>query len=351
LTDLKKVEEAYNLNVTNIQSELRRLETLITTDEQIFETKQNELGTDIDARWKAMSQLLDDRIHAVEARLNVNEARIDAGSIGLEDTIKDTNISFYELRSRVSQTEDLIECSSQAQKDFASKVDASTAQLTNTIKSDNAQQCLNFQELEKKVNEELSIIKMRSEEIRKETMHEYLLAHNNLDRSLSARHEACIATSSQQVMNTGAAIKSENERRLLDFEQRISEVSRGLQTERNNHSKWMEEERAAFKKSHEEHMRCVEMERDARLRQATELRADLMQLISKDREERIVDTAERRSDAAKRQALTNTLGSSAPGNVQASALNCNVFGSNTAETPSMAPSPTLDMLLRSMKAK
>merc|ERR1712137_1358880 len=103
------------------------------------------------------------------------------------------------------------------------------------------------------------------------------------DRSLSARHEACIATSSQQVINTAAAIKSENERTLLGFEQRINELSKGLQLERNNHSKWMEEERAAFKKSHEEHMRCVERERDARLRKATELRADLMQLISKDR--------------------------------------------------------------------
>merc|ERR1712137_1412117 len=191
--------------------------------------------------------------------------------------------------------------------------------------SDNIQHCLNFQELERKVMEALAAIKMRSEEIKKETMHEYHLAHNNLDRSLSARHEACIATSSQQVINTAAAIKSENERTLLGFEQRINELSKGLQLERNNHSKWMEEERAAFKKSHEEHMRCVEMERDARLRKATELRADLMQLISKDREERIVDTAERRSDTAKRQALTNTLGSSVPGNVQASALNGNVW--------------------------
>merc|ERR1711945_39924 len=242
---------------------------------------------------------------------------------------------------------DLIECSSQAQKDFASKVDASTAQ-----------QCLNFQELERKVNEELSIIKMRSEEIRKETMHEYQLAHNNLDRSLSARHEACIATSSQQVMNTAAAIKTENERRLLDFEQRISEVSRGLQTERNNHSKWMEEERAAFKKSHEEHMRCVEVERDARMRQANELRSDILKLISNDR---IVDTSERRSDAARRQGLKSTVGSSLVGNVHGNTYGSGLFSAGLATpavgnsevgiVPPLTAGATLDTLLRSTKAK
>merc|ERR1712007_112259 len=173
---------------------------------------------------------------------DVNEAHTDANAIGLE----------------------------------ANNHTATTEQLTNSFKTESTQRGLSFKELETKVNEELLAIKARSEEIRKETMQGYNLAHNNLDRSLTARHEACVAASSQQVINTAATIKSESERTLLDFERRLDEVSKGLQVERNNHAKWMEEERAAFKKCHEEHMRCVEVERDARMRQANELRSDIL---------------------------------------------------------------------------
>merc|ERR1711860_324093 len=59
---------------------------------------------------------------------------------------------------------------------------------------------------------------------------------------------------------------------------------------------WMEEERTAFKKAHDEHMRCVEVERDARLRQATELRTEFVKLITKEREDRIIDASVRRSE-------------------------------------------------------
>merc|ERR1712007_333783 len=45
--------------------------------------------------------------------------------------------------------------------------------------------------------------------------------------------------------------------------------------ERNNHARWMDEERTAFRKVHDEHMHIVEKERDARLRQMQELRTDM----------------------------------------------------------------------------
>jgi len=143
----------------------------------------------------------------------------------------------------------------------------------------------------------------------------------------------------------------------VDFERRLDEVSKGLQVERNNHAKWMEEERAAFKKCHEEHMRCVEVERDARMRQANELRSDILKLISNDR---IMDTSERRSDAAKRQALKSTVGSSLVGNVHGNTYGSGLFsaglatpavGNSEVVVPPLTAGATLDTLLRSTKAK
>merc|ERR1712107_549551 len=121
-----------------------------------------------------------------------------------------------------------------------------------------------------------------------------------------------------------------------------------------------EEERAAFKKCHEEHMRCVEVERDARLRQATELRSDILKLISKDRDDYIVDMPERRADSARRQALKSTVGSSLIGNIHGNTYGSGLFsaglatpavGNSEVVVPPLTAGATLDTLLRSTKAK
>merc|ERR1712137_764334 len=46
-----------------------------------------------------------------------------------------------------------------------------------------------------------------------------------------------------------------------------------------NHAKWMDVERAAFRKAHEEHVRIVEVERDNRLRQIQEMRGDFVKSL------------------------------------------------------------------------
>merc|ERR1712063_177175 len=361
LSDLKQMEEVHNTKGANLQSELTRLEALITAAEKIFKTRHNELGSNLDSKFEAVNRLVEERFGSVESRLDVNEAHTDANTIGLEANNHTATTSLSELRRRVSEAEGSLECSVRAQKEMASKVNATAEQLTNSFRTESTQRCLSFRELETKVNEELLAIKARTEEIRKETMHGYNLATDNLDRSLSARHEACVAASSQQVINAAATLKSENERTLVDFERRLDEVSKGLQVERNNHAKWMEEERAAIKKCHEEHMRCVEVERDARLRQATELRSDVLKLISKDRDDRFVDTPERRSDAARRQALKSTVGSSfsgiVHGNTYGSGLISAGLGAPTVShcepgtVSSITAGASLDTLLRSTKAK
>merc|ERR1712007_378979 len=94
----------------------------------------------------------------------------------------------------------------------------------------------------------------------------------------------------------GETIESKTEKILRDMEERIEEVRTNFTSERNLHLKWMEEERAAFKKSHDEHMRCVEVERNARMRQSAELRSEFVKLITKEREDRIIEASMRRSE-------------------------------------------------------
>merc|ERR1712007_16842 len=183
LLDLQQMEEVHNTKVANLQSELKRLETSVAAAEKLFQARQNELGSNLDSKYQAVNTLLEERFRSVESRLDANEAHMDANTIGLEANNHTATTSLSELRRRISEAEGSLECSLRAQKETASKVNATAEQLTTSFRTESAQRCLSFKELETKVNEELLAIKTRTEEIRKETMQGYNLAHDNLDRS------------------------------------------------------------------------------------------------------------------------------------------------------------------------
>merc|ERR1712007_254211 len=135
-----------------------------------------------------------------------------------------------------------------------------------------------------------------------------------MGESCAQRNEADSIVSSEQMDSIVEIVKNASEKSLEKLQARIEEVRTSFIAERGLHLKWMEEERTAFRKSHDEHMRCVEVERDARLRQATELRTDFMKLITKERDDRIIDSSVRRSevDRAKQsiKAMSSGLGGS-----------------------------------------
>merc|ERR1712137_127175 len=59
------------------------------------------------------------------------------------------------------------------------------------------------------------------------------------------------------------------------------------------------EEREINRKIQDEQMRLLEVERDTRLRQSTELRGELMKAVSKEREERMLERFEQRTEITK----------------------------------------------------
>merc|ERR1712137_1459790 len=61
----------------------------------------------------------------------------------------------------------------------------------------------------------------------------------------------------------------------------------------------MGEEREINRKIQDEQMRLLEVERDTRLRQSTELRGELMKAVSKEREERMLERSEQRTEITK----------------------------------------------------
>jgi len=77
-------------------------------------------------------------------------------------------------------------------------------------------------------------------------------------------------------------IKKDHEHALHDLQIRIDELRSSLVQERNNHAKWMDEERVAFRKAHDEHVHIVEVERDARVRQIQEMRGDFVKSLKVD---------------------------------------------------------------------
>merc|ERR1712137_1087023 len=117
---------------------------------------------------------------------------------------------------------------------------------------------------------------------RSEFTKDYQSAHSQLDRAITARYEASVNTYSIQTNKIVQEAKKEYDSALHDMQSRIDELRTALVQERNNHIKWMDEERAAFRKAHSEHLHIVEVERENRVRQIQELRVDFVKSLNRD---------------------------------------------------------------------
>merc|ERR1712137_1154836 len=87
----------------------------------------------------------------------------------------------------------------------------------------------------------------------------------------------------KQVNNLFAGLRTEAERIFREIQERIEGMRADSTTERNSELKATEDERVSYKTAHEEHMRCLNMERDARMREITEIRADISKMLANNR--------------------------------------------------------------------
>jgi len=105
---------------------------------------------------------------------------------------------------------------------------------------------------------------------------------------------------------------NENSKAIRKLQASIKEIQDTLEADRSTYMKSVEEERVAFRKSHDEHMRCVQSERDARLRQLTEVRAEYGKAIQKEHEDRMADAAEQKKELLKMLRLSSSTPGGSP---------------------------------------
>jgi len=128
---------------------------------------------------------------------------------------------------------------------------------------------------------------------------EYKTSCSQLDRAISERYTAWTTSMAQQISNLTSSTQTNVEKMQQELKQKTEELRNFVAEERNNQLKMAEEDRISFRKAHDDHMRCLEVERDTRLRQTTEMRADFIKAVTKEREDRITGNSEHCSEVSK----------------------------------------------------
>jgi len=151
----------------------------------------------------------------------------------------------------------------------------------------------------KKMENDISALTRKCDTLKFDLAQEYKTNCSQLDRTATERYTAWTTSIAQQINNLASSTQTTVEKMQQEVRQKTEELRECLADERNNHLKTAEEDRIAFKKAHDDHMRCLEVERDTRLRQTTEMRADLIKAVTKEREDRIMGISEHCSEVSR----------------------------------------------------
>merc|ERR1712107_497088 len=134
----------------------------------------------------------------------------------------------------------------------------------------------------KKISGDVAAVSAKCDQWKSEFTKDYKTAHTSLDRAITDRYDASVNNCSLQLNKIVQGVKKDQDNALHELRTRIDELRTSLVQERNNHAKWMDEERVAFRKAHDEHVHIVEVERDARVRQIQEMRGDFVKSLKVD---------------------------------------------------------------------
>jgi len=282
--DIQRIEGKQDAGIADIRGTLRRLESTFITSLSNDESRQKELH-DLGTRDHDMQRLLRDQHALWDSKFSALEPRVESNALNLQLLREELKNGVAKLRTHIEEMESSLRSVSIRQ---------------DGLKDECARRVLTTQEL-RSVKEELQ--------------REFRAAQVELERSISDRQMASAEAASQQMNELVGVIKLDNERGLHEAHDAIEQLRVGLLSEQDTRLKSIEEslrsqcffqirdrcsdERTNARKTQEEHLRLLEVERDARLRQATELRSDFVKAITKEREERILDSSEQRGDLAK----------------------------------------------------
>merc|ERR1712206_29648 len=211
-----------------------------------------------------MSQVIDQRFAVLEAKFGIVEPRLDATAVGLD-------VTRNELAKAISEVNERLWTAQESHKQTTSEALAKCA-----LKDELSRQCDRSEQARKKLSGDVAAVNAKCDQWKSEFTKDYKAAHTQLDRAINDRYDASVNNCSLQLNKIVQGVKKVQDNALHELRTRIDELRSTLVQERNNHAKWMEEERTAFRKTHDEHVHIVEVERDARLRQIQDLRVDFL---------------------------------------------------------------------------
>lgn len=333
--ELKAWNEAHQAEQTNLGGVIQGVHDLLHSKSSDLQSRHDSLGLDIDSRHKEINELLEERLAAWEAKIsNVVEPRVDANALGLGAIRDDFAKAMSEVNERFLKSQESL-------KQTNAETQAINEQSAAALKEELLLESQRSLEAQKKLSDDVTAVDAKCNQWKSEFTKDYQAAHSQLDRAITTRYEASVNDSSVKLNKIVLGIKKDHDNALHDLQTRIDELRTTLVQERNNHAKWMDEERAAFRKAHEEHVHIVEVERDNRLRQIQEMRGDFMKSL-KDR-----DGGEDKSRAQGGSQRPLTLGGSVSTTGSGTA---GMTGSISAQSTNAGSATKLSSLLANLKA-
>merc|ERR1712007_158192 len=236
--------------------------------------KHDSFGLDADLRHREINQLIRERFAVWEATFCDVDTRVKANAAGLDaikdevcKTTSDVNRRFLDAQEMFKQ----IDARQAITQDGSSKQKEEFSRLFEKSS-----------EMHRKLSQNISEVDAKCDKWRSDFTKDFQSAKSQLDHTVTTQYEASVNNASIHMNKLVLGIKRDHENALHDLQLRIDELRTSLVQERNNHVKWMDEERVAFRKAHDEHVHIVEVERDTRLRQLQDLRADFVKSLNRD---------------------------------------------------------------------
>jgi len=270
-------DDAHRARFDNIEKAILGVEEALHLNHTHFENKHDALGLDADSRHKEINEAIDKRFDAWETKFSNIEHRVEAHRFGLDALGGELAKAMSEVDRKFLDAFELLKRTSLEAQEIHQ-------QSTSALKEEFSNHYGKSTEIHgQKLAEHITEVDAKHDELKNEIISEftkhYQAAHSQLGREITERFEMSVNNSSVEINKIIIGVKKENDAALHDMQSRIDELRTTLVQERNDYTKWMDEERAAFRKAHYEHVHIVEVERDSRLRQMQELRVDFLRTM------------------------------------------------------------------------
>jgi len=243
---------------------------------------------------------LESLISELQSRLHTVEPRLDTTTLELNSVREEVSSGFANLHQKVKDVENALErCWQDKQQQLSDEAQRHYQEFSNRLEEEARLRILSFQEVSQKNVDDMEAMVWRCDKLKLELSEACKIGCNRVERTASECHTAFAATTGQQISYLTSLMQTSLERVQQDLHRKLEELRCDFHEERSHQSKMKEEERTVLRKLIEEHSSSLEIERETRLRQTTELRVDFVKALTKEREARIMDHSEQHSEVSR----------------------------------------------------